>query len=41
MNKVSWEGVDARGKEILPFVYGDIQVFDNVIVTRGSNFSII
>ena len=27
-------GVDARGKEILPFVYGDIQVFDNVIVTR-------
>lgn len=27
-------GVDAKGKEILPFVYGDIQVFDNVIVTR-------
>lgn len=27
-------GIDTKGKEILPFVYGDIQVFENVIVTR-------
>lgn len=27
-------GIDTNGKEILPFVYGDIQVFENAIVTR-------